>query len=189
MLWKNIRLISFHVSIVLLLISAHGFGQTDLKLVDLHASKVPNKHSRNIDDLVVYLTGPYQEEVEKIRAIYVWIGQNIRYDHRPLSPGEASYNHRAAQVFEQKRGVCTGFANLFRLMATKAGIQTEVISGYTKHNEEESSADDYPDHVWNAVFIKDQWYPLDVTWDGGIWRRLNDPDSPPIDKYFLVDVD
>ncbi|XP_039622981.1 kyphoscoliosis peptidase-like [Polypterus senegalus] len=82
-------------------------------------------------------------ELQKIRAIWTWIINNIAYDteQSPRDPEE---------VFRRRKAKCVGQANLFKEMCRFAGIECVVISGQR--------------HRWNAVCIEDRWHLLDVTW-------------------------
>jgi hypothetical protein len=67
-------------------------------------------------------------------------------------------------------------------MCKIAGIECEVITGFTKWKEPRI---DKTGHAWNAINIEGKWYLLDVTWGAGyvnkgIFYREYEPD------YFMV---
>lgn len=52
----------------------------------------------------------------------------------------------------------------------EVGIQCEEVSGYSKgigHWPGHRLADKPSDHMWNAVWVKEQWGLLDACWGAG----------------------
>lgn len=68
--------------------------------------------------------------------------------------------------------VCAGFSYSFKYLMDKIGIPSITIYDETKRLTDKA-------HVWNAVFINNTWYYLDITWDNQFKN----------DKYFLLDKD
>ena len=181
-----------HLNKILVLLFSIGclaqtVGQTDFQDVNQHVLKVPKKDRKSIDRLTQFLVKPFNNEVDKVRAIYLWIGQNIGYDRLGIEEDNLSYNHNSQVVFEKRKGVCTGFSNLFTDMAFRAGILSVPVTGYTKNALTSNVNHEVPDHVWNAVKIDDLWYLLDVTWDAGLWLAQDYYDQDRKDSYFLTD--
>src|SRR5215208_25841 len=46
------------------------------------------KYKRDIYRLTKELTSPYTEQVFKVRAIFIWITDNIRYDYKFVNRGK-----------------------------------------------------------------------------------------------------
>ena len=99
--------------------------------IDEYALKTPKSTSESIDALVDYLIKPAKNDTEKARLIYMWIASNIRYDTKAFFSGNYG-NSSAEATLESKAAVCEGYANLFKKMAEKAGLESEKISGYSK---------------------------------------------------------
>lgn len=92
-------------------------------------------------------------EKQKARAIYNYICENISYD--------TNYQiYHVDQCWEQKKGVCQAYSELFYCMATAVGLECHIISG-SKVN-----------HAWNGVKINGKWMLLDSTWGAG-WVNGN----------------
>lgn len=75
-----------------------------------------------VNDLV---TGKTSDD-EKIRAIYDWMTSNISYDDVAVLPTtgtkEAMLGINPTSVFATKKGICSGYSQLFLLMLNFAGI-------------------------------------------------------------------
>ncbi|XP_053159184.1 kyphoscoliosis peptidase-like isoform X3 [Hemicordylus capensis] len=78
-----------------------------LKKLDAYASKVDVKDS--IETLVNTLLQKAHGDLEKVRAIWIWICHHIEY-----SKAEKSYE--PADVFRLRKSICAGYAALFQKM-------------------------------------------------------------------------
>ena len=61
------------------------------------------------------------------------------------------------------KGICMGYAALFTDIATKVGLKSYMISGYTKQN----GVVDNLSHAWCAALIDSTWLLFDPTWGSG----------------------
>ncbi|KAI5606825.1 kyphoscoliosis peptidase isoform X1 [Silurus asotus] len=115
------------------------------------------------------ITQGAKNELEKIRAIWVWLCHNIEYDldgYLGLSPKLCT----PEEVIKKGKGVCSGFSSICLEMCREVGIQCEEVSGYSKgigHWPGRRLADKPSDHMWNAVWVKGQWGLLDACWGAG----------------------
>lgn len=144
---------------------AHAdFEKMDFSHIDNHADKAPVQLKRSIPSLVNYLVGPTENDVQKVRAIFRWISQNIDYDI------DAFFNERLREedpmrVIRNGKAVCGGYSILFKTMCLEAGIKCEVIPGWSKGYSEQITMQ--ANHAWNSVIINNRPYLLDVTWGAG----------------------
>ena len=100
------------------------------------------------------------------KAIHDYVADRVEYDFAALEafpdiPPEAA---EAQGTWRNRRGVCAGYADLFRVMAKAAGLEAAYVVGETRT---ESGGVRPVKHAWNAVQIRDDWYLLDVTWNAG----------------------
>ncbi|XP_078521931.1 kyphoscoliosis peptidase-like [Lissotriton helveticus] len=134
--------------------------------LDAYASRVDVTGS--VENLVDVLLKEVHSELEKVRAIFIWICHHIEYDI-------AGYHNKGARsgdakdVLKSRKGVCAGYAGLFLQMCSVAGIKCVEISGYAKgygyRIGQKFSGD--TDHAWNAVHLQGRWHLLDSTWAAG----------------------
>ena len=132
-------------------------------------SKIDNyvlglKTQRNISEaeLVKVIMQQSQTKIEKARAIFIWIANNIAYD--------TNYKVRSKDdALKQGKGVCEAYSGLFKSMGELAGLEVVVVSGDTKQYFYKKPSDlDQGGHAWNMVKIDDgRWLIVDATWGAG----------------------
>lgn len=106
-------------------------------------------------------------EYEIIRAVYIYITQNVSYDYVNLNDDEYLGKYSAYNALRYNSAICQGYANLMYRLLREAGLSVRFIGGYSQGEG----------HAWNIVRIRGRYYNLDSTWDAG-----SDPENF---KYFL----
>lgn len=139
-----------------------------LKEIDEYAKMVPSSFEKDIETLAKYLVKTSKNELEKARAIWIWITNNISYDVDGYFSGSIS-TYDAQTAFNKRLGVCSGYASLFKQMADIVNLKSEVITGYAKGYSYNPSIKELPNsnHAWIAINIQNKWYLCDPTWGSG----------------------
>ncbi len=100
---------------------------------------------------------------EKEEAVYRWLTENCRYDHRhyeiPNNAPRESYEPYGAII--NGKAVCLGYATAFQLFMDVLDIECITVVGGAFESRE--------DHAWNMVKIDGEWYCCDPTWDEGAY--------------------
>ncbi|VDI42246.1 Hypothetical predicted protein [Mytilus galloprovincialis] len=144
----------------------------DFKDIDEHARQAPRSVEESIETLAKYLAKPANNDIEVVRALYVWICENIRYDTNAYFGGNlSSLDTSGKGVLTSKSSVYAGYANLFESLCQALDITCKNISGYAKgygHNLGEIiTFSQDTDHAWNAVRLEGVWRFIDTTWGAG----------------------
>jgi transglutaminase/protease-like cytokinesis protein 3 len=158
--------------------------------VDKHALSLPSKY-RSIPALAKDLLTPFSTQQQKVRAIFMWITNNISYDcaayHSKKSnrvsftytteaelaeKKEKYYYDYATKVLQSRKAVCEGYAALFNALCKIGGISSEVVIGTASNNIErikrlKERKNFSTNHTWNRVQIDGSWYYVDATWASG----------------------
>jgi hypothetical protein len=137
-------------------------------LSESFSESVFEKPGKNLPNLVEAITEDEDDDFRKIKNIHDWIALHISYDDKAYLSGripEQSYT----SVLKRRRGVCDGYAGLFRTMCEIAGFECTKVRGYSRGYgyEEDKKEKIETNHAWNAVRIGEAWYLVDVTWDAG----------------------
>ena len=165
--------------------SQQKLEKLDFSDVDKFAKTV--KYDENIQRLTKELTSPYTKDIYKLRAIFIWVTQNIDYDIESFNSKSSSHSvtfncktpaeceekkqayedERVATVLRNHKGVCSGYSALMVKMCTIAGVKCEVVNGYSKTKSYEVGIPLNENHAWNAVILDGNYYFLDATWAAG----------------------
>lgn len=119
----------------------------------------------SIQRLANYLTQPYDDEVSKVRSIYMWVATHIKYDYVVLA-GKREFAWDNMQVIKRGAGVCSNYASLFAEICEKAGIEAKYIKGSAKgtgYKKGDFVTGD-TNHAWNVVKVNNKWHLIEATW-------------------------
>jgi transglutaminase/protease-like cytokinesis protein 3 len=132
---------------------------------------------RDIKTLGEFVKTKVPDKEDRIRMIYGWISSNIKYDKitsdnlfrwAELTTVFANIDnkyHSWIMTFKNKMWVCTGYSNLFYLIATYAGIDNiDIVLGKVY----DKNYNNYVGHAWNK--IGDYFY--DTTYES-TWNNLS----------------
>jgi hypothetical protein len=158
---------------------------TDFARADSLAALYPDHSLVNLKVLADKLTQPLSTDVEKFRAIYRWVCDNIETDYAfyqknsarreklKNQPGELQqWNQKSVPGFfrtlvQEHKTICSGYAYLVRQLCFHAGIDCKIIDGYGRTVDANVGGEGVANHSWNAVRLNNQWYLADPTWSSG----------------------
>ncbi|XP_043929446.1 kyphoscoliosis peptidase [Protopterus annectens] len=146
-------------------LKSQAIDLTKFEKLDAYASKVIATGS--MESLVKALLKEAHSDLEKVRAIWIWICHHIEYDVKGY------HNKRLRRcapddVLHTRQAVCSGYAGLFKQMCSFAGVRCEEISGYSKgYSYKIGTTFKDTNHAWNAVHLDGKWHLLDSTWGAG----------------------
>lgn len=192
------------LGIGLLVFAANIYAQqSDFAAIDFHkadslALVYKNERLTNLPELCFKLTDGLDTDVERFRAVYRWICNNIANDynlykrnmykrHRfredsiKLKAWNKKFQEIAIQkLLKRKRAICTGYAYLLQHMAAQIGLHCEIVNGYARTSTTEVNENSAPNHSWNAVLLNEKWYLCDATWSAGV----PDPETGMFTFYY-----
>jgi len=162
------------------------FNHIDFSKADSIANQYHKASLKNLAILTNKLTRGLNTDVEKFRAMYLWVSKNIKSDqnatHKILRKGKKLRNNRKAfitwnnthkektleKLISQKTTICTGYAFLLRELCRLANIECKIINGYYKSHDFDKDKP-FPNHSWNAVLLNNKWYLCDATLASGYY--------------------
>lgn len=165
--------------VIICFTSFFGFSQ-DYERVDATIELYP-KTSKKAEDFSKFITRDFFAEEDKVRAIYTWLIQNVRYDPDEYKKFNYSFtNYRERNQKEEKTrakiiertlqngiAVCEGYAFVFEKLCQLQGIENYLIQGDTKTHFKDIGRPFKKNHMWNAAKIGDTWFLFDATWGAG----------------------
>ena len=131
----------------------------------------------NLDmwDLTTFAEENIKDKEQLAKFFYYWIGSNIQYDEQiflktingKISNEDFWKSQDESVVYNNRKGVCAGYANLYKWFLDWVDIETIVISGHIRDLRNyyvELETDDSFRHAWNAIKLNDKWILVDTTW-------------------------
>ncbi|HEY9790888.1 MAG TPA: transglutaminase domain-containing protein, partial [Candidatus Obscuribacterales bacterium] len=110
-----------------------------------------------------------KDPVLRIKALHDYVADRIAYDSDAFYSGD--YGDQDAQaVFEKRKGVCAGYANLLSALAAAINEEIVVVAGDAR-NIETGNQLTGTGHAWSAAHINGRWYLMDACWDAGYVSR------------------
>ena len=117
-----------------------------------------------VPKIAAQIITPGMTDLEKSFAINKYLIENAEYDFAALQEAErnnfqsvdARFNDSftAYGILINGVGVCSGYADAFKLIADEAGLEAIIVTGFLEGT--------LP-HAWNRVNIDGQWHTVDVT--------------------------
>ncbi|MBM5804575.1 MAG: hypothetical protein FJZ49_00650 [Candidatus Verstraetearchaeota archaeon] len=127
----------------------------------------------SIKSLAQNLTRGEDSVLDKVKAIYNYIVDNIEYDYAKYQTrlaGEGTERYGAVETLALKRGVCEDISDLFVTLCRASRIPAIEVSGPTYSRDGVTSPAESA-HVWTEVYIPGYgWLQVDPTW--GLFGRL-----------------
>jgi len=136
--------------------------------VDKMAAVVPTT-SLSVKQLAEYFNQIADDEILKVRSIWIWITMNIQNDNSADSAIDKDSINLDNVIFEHKSNA-VGFAGLFKALCENCNIKCETILGWCKsyYNGTCTKLKDEPtNHAWNTVYLNDKWWLMDTYWGAG----------------------
>lgn len=180
-----------------------GFGQHYIE-VDALVSKYPNSFQSTYH-LAERIATDFKHDEDKIRAVYFWVANNIKYDFEEATSNKGhfepiSYHNLieyrvknksrairyANDCLKKQKAVCEGYSFIIKQVLDFLAIPSEVVYGTTKQYVKEiGKLTGEKSHSWNAVKLNNTWKLIDATWSTG-----NSADMPDTfnfsDNYFFT---
>ncbi len=175
--------ISAVLAVLLMAVTAPAQKNNPYKDVDARALEIPAAYTGSTKELAEYINTHFQADSDKVRAIYVWLAQNVEYDIANMFAINF-YERRedkVAKLLRTRKGICEHYACTFDDVCRQCGIRSHVVTGYTKQN----GFTDYIPHAWASAEVDKKWYLFDPTWGSGyvqngkFVRKLNN-------DYYMV---
>ena len=156
---------------------------------NIHLKNKKYRYEYDAKVLANLLTYKIDSKIEKLKAVYYWIANNIKYDCKlfnEMNSEDEFYNDYfytdSYWILKRKKTVCEGYAWLLNEMCNSIGINTLIIHGYSFDRSENLTT-----HAWNMVELEDGFYLVDVTWSAGFSDcERNEFTFAYNKKYFLM---
>lgn len=134
--------------------------------VEKQMRMIPELQTKSAQEIANYIQINFKGEELQIKAAYFYVISTVSYDtnHNFSTELFSSDEDFVAKTITTKKGVCIHYAKFFKAIIDKLGYQCEIVTGYTKQNNQIGKLS----HAWCAIKMQDKnWYVFDPTWDSG----------------------
>lgn len=114
-----------------------------------------------INNIINEIITTNASDEEKVKTIHDYIINNSKYDSARSDQNIINYKSDIAYgPLLEGYGICGGYTDAMELFLEKLNIKSYRISS--------------ENHVWNAVYLNNNWYHLDLTWDDPVTPNSQD---------------
>ena len=148
-------------------------GKVTITIKHLYDDKKIDAINKKIDEITKEIITPDMNDEAKIKAVHDYIINHTKYDKDKSDNNITNYDSNTAYgALIEGYAICGGYADSMKLFLDKFGIPNFKI---TSEN-----------HIWNVVYVNNDWYNLDLTWDDPVTSTGEDV----LDySYFLITTD
>lgn len=143
-------------------------GEVNIKITKTYTDEEIDAISKKIDEIFKTIFTNDMDLNDKILAVHDYIIDNTTYDET----GDDDLN--AYNLFFEKKAKCFGYADAMAIILDKLGVKAFKVG---------SNA-----HVWNAVYLGNEWNHIDVTWDDPIVINGTTITNTLRHKFYLIDT-
>ena len=152
--------------------SFDSLGEINIKVIHNYTEEMEIILDYKIDEIIKNKITDDMNAVNKIRIIHDYIVNNTKYDQNRSDKNIFKYkSNNAYGVLIEGYGICSGYTDSMMLFLEKLNIKSHKVSS--------------ENHVWNKVFINNNWYNLDLTWDDPV----NSDGSDSLEHTFFLVTD
>ena len=150
-----------------------SLGRVTINIIRSYDDNDIKMITSKIDELLPQLVSNTNSLENNIKNVHDYIINNSKYDSNRSDKGVTSYKSDTAYgpLFEGY-ALCGGYTDLMELFLERMNIKSFKVSS--------------ENHIWNAVYINNNWRHLDLTWDDPV---ATDGKDYLEYNYFLIDTD
>lgn len=150
--------------------SYDSFGRVRLSIIKTYTDLEIVEINKRVQEIINEKVKDETDPKKIIKILHDYIINNTKYDKERTDNNVIKYSSNTAYgVLFEGYGICSGYADTIALFLNHYNIPNyKVVS---------------ENHVWNAVYLDNTWYHLDLTWDDPI---INTGEEILDHTYFLI---
>jgi hypothetical protein len=154
-------------------------GEVTINITHLYSEEDILNITNEIDSIWKSIVTEDMETEDIIYAFHDYIINHTRYDENyesELAEG-ITPTHQASKangpLFEGY-AICSGYTDAMAILLDKLNIKNIKVASTT--------------HVWNAVYINNEWKHIDLTWDDPVSTEGNGSTEYLQHKFYMIDT-
>ena len=145
---------------------SHVYTEDQIKAID-----------QEIDRIMNLIIKDSNSTRENIKAMHDYIINNTKYDQTDYGDYTATSSIAYGALFDHL-ATCNGYTDVMSIFLSKLGVINYKIATTSEDLQNSSTG-----HIWNAVYIDNEWLHMDLTWDDPVTSTGEDL---LYHKYFLI---
>ena len=178
-----LRKCNFIIILLVLSLTKLSFGQFEQIDAQARTIKIKNQSTEKLAGIIKQLS---PDTLQQVRALYVFITENISYDVNAFFKGNSSAIE-PNDVLNTQHAVCQGYSNLFQAVCNKLNIRSRIVAGFSKGFGFNGKIEGKSNHAWIAVYIHGKWNLIDPTWGAGHLNEKGKFVASFQPYYFMID--
>lgn len=155
-------------------VNMNNFGRITVDITKLYSASDIATLNAFIDSTYNKLINNKMTTEQKVKTIHNYIINNSVYDKTWVNTTSENRLHKSNTAYGpllEKIGLCGGYTDAMELFLEKMNIKSYKISSQN--------------HIWNYVYINNNWKHLDLTWDDPV---TNTGKNILQYDYYLIDT-
>lgn len=147
-------------------------GKITVNIDKVYSSSEIEQINEKVDEIYDSVVNESKDKEYNIKKIHDYIINNTKYNLEEENSKEFTDSSRAIGVLFNGLATCNGYTDAMSIFLDKLEVTNARISNTT--------------HIWNLVYIDDEWLHLDLTWDDPV-NNLNK--DMLVYDYYLISTD
>lgn len=153
-------------------VTSNTFNKIEVTIEKSYSDDVIKATDKKVDEIIKDILNDNMTDKEKIIAIHNYIIETTTYDTEYLDANLEDIDnpsHKAIGPLYYHKALCGGYTDTMALFLNKLKIPNYRISSES--------------HIWNYVYLDNNWYHVDLTWDDPI---TDDGSNLVLDNFLLI---
>ena len=153
-------------------------GEVTVTVNHLYSDEEIKKISNKIDSIFKEIVTEGMDNIDIIYAFHDYIINHTQYDEtfdEKVTTNTYESNKATGPLF-QGYAICSGYTDAMALLLDKLGINNYKVASDT--------------HVWNAFYMNDKWWHVDLTWDDPVVKDATGNKKDKLEHtFFKIDTE
>ena len=153
-------------------VTSNSFDKIEVTIEKSYSDDVIKATDKKVDEIMKEILNDNMTDREKIIAIHNYIVETTTYDTEYIDANLEDVDnpsHKAIGPLYYHKALCGGYTDAMALFLNKLKIPNYRISSES--------------HIWNYVYLDNNWYHIDLTWDDPI---TDDGSNLVLDNFLLI---
>lgn len=154
-------------------VSEANNGTVNISVKKLYDENEIQNINAKVDEVLSSIITDDMSDISRLREIHDYIIENSTYDE-DFDPSLNTNTHLSNLAYGpiiEGYGICGGYSDAFAIFLDELGIKNYKIASNN--------------HVWNFVYVADDWYHFDLTWDDPV---MSDGSEALYSNHFMIDT-